>query len=196
MVRKVGCGSVNENMRFKKGTKQKILLLLLAGTALGFSRSPKNYFRILKGTASEWKEIDRKALVRAVREFYNDRVVKYKENNDGTLEIVLTKEGEKRALKFQIDEIEIKKPAEWDGKWRMVIFDIPEKKKKAREALRHKLKDLGFKELQKSVFVLPYECEDEIDFIVEVFEIRRFVRFVRVDSFTNEEQFKLKFNLH
>ena len=58
-----------------------------------------------------------------------------------------------------------------------------------------KLKELGFLELQKSVLVLPYECEDEIDFIVEVFLIRPFVRFIRVKSFTNEEQLKIKFNL-
>ena len=180
----------------KKETKQKMLLLLVAGATLGFSRSPKNYFMILESVANEWKDIDRKALVRAVREFYNDRIIDYKEKKDGTVEIVLTKEGKKKALKFQIDEIKIKKPEKWDGKWRVVIFDIPEKNKKAREALRNKLKELGFKELQKSVLVLPYECEDEIDFIAEVFEIRGFVRFMRVNSFTNDEQFKLKFGLY
>lgn len=183
-------------MRIKRSAKQKILLLLVGGLALGFSRSPKNYFKILAAVKEDWSDIERRELVRAVREFHNDRIIEYKEKEDGSLEIVLTKKGEKRALKFQIDEIKIKKPEEWDDKWRVVIFDIPEKKKKAREALRNKLKELGFKELQKSVFVLPYECEDEIDFIVEVFEIRRFVRFMRVDSFTNEEQFKLKFNLY
>jgi CRISPR-associated endonuclease Cas2 len=78
----------------------------------------------------------------------------------------------------------------------MVIFDIPEKKKRAREALRNKLKDLGFKELQKSVFIHPYECEDEIDFITKVFEIRPYIRFARLDMFTNEEQFKIKFKLY
>ena len=51
-------------------------------------------------------------------------------------------------------------------------FDIPEKLKRAREVLRDKLKDIGFIELQKSVFAHPFECEDEINFIVEVFQIR------------------------
>ena len=59
-----------------------------------------------------------------------------------------------------------------------------------------KLKELGFLELQKSVLVLPYECEDEINFIVEVFLIRPFVRFMRVKSFTNDEQLKIKFGLY
>ncbi len=183
-------------MNVKRNTKRKIILLLAAGVALGFSRSPKNYFKVLEAVKESWKDIERRELVRAVREFYNDRLVEYKENKEGVVEIVLTKDGEKRALKFQIDEIEIKKPDEWDGKWRVVIFDIPEKKKNAREAMRRKLKELGFEELQKSVFVFPYECEDEIDFIVEVFEIRPHVKFMRVDSFTNEEQFKLKFGIY
>ena len=92
--------------------------------------------------------------------------------------------------------MEVKKPAQWDKKWRIVIFDIPEKKKKAREALRKKLKELGFKELQKSVFVYPFECEDEIDFITEVFQIRPYVRFIKAVSITNEEQIRLKFNIY
>ena len=178
------------------GLKQKILLLLMAGVALGLSRSPKNYFRILDAVAKDWKDIERKRLFSVVREFYKKRLIDFKEHKDGTAEVILTKEGERRALRYQIDEIKIKKPEKWDSKWRLVIFDIPEKRKKAREALRDKLGDLGFKELQKSVFVIPYECEDEIDFIVEVFEIRPLVRFLRVDSFTNEEQFRLKFGLH
>lgn len=179
----------------RQETKQKILLLLLSGVALGLSRSPKGYFRILRETQKAWKDIERKRLYTLVREFYNDRLIDYKEDKDGSVKIVLTKEGQKKALKFKIDEMEIKKPSKWDGEWRIVIFDIPERFKKAREALRLKLKELGFLELQKSVFVLPYECEDEINFIMEVFLIRPFVRFVRAKSFTNEEQMKIKFNL-
>src|SRR3989339_2001216 len=179
----------------KKATKQKILLLLSSGLVLSLSRSPKNYFKIMKGLPSAWKEIDKNRLYRAVREFYNERLVDCKEDKDGFVKIVLTKEGEKKALKFKIDEMEIKKPAKWNGEWRVVVFDIPDRFKKAREALRIKLKELGFLELQKSVFILPYECEDEINFIVEVFLIRPFVRIVRAKSFTNEEQLKIKFNL-
>ena len=183
-------------MAIRSETKEKIILLLASGVVLGLSRSPRNYFKVLKGAAKEWKEINRNKLVRIVREFYNDRLIDYKEDKDGSVKIILTKEGQKKALKFKLDEMEIKKPVKWDGEWRVVIFDIPERFKKAREALRMKLKDLGFLELQKSVLVLPYECEDEIDFIVEVFLIRPFVRFVRVKSFTNEEQLKIKFGLY
>jgi len=179
----------------RRDAKQKVLLLLLGGVALGLSKSPKGYFKILKSLSENWRQIKIERLYRIVHEFYNDRLVDYKEDKDGFVKIVLTKEGQKKALRFKLDEMEIKKPAKWDGEWRIVIFDIPEKFKKAREALRMKLKELGFLELQKSVLVLPYECEDEINFIMEVFLIRPFVRFVRAKSFTNEEQLKIKFNL-
>lgn len=180
----------------RRDVKQKILLLIFSGIALGFSRSPSNYFKILKGISSTWKDINKSRLYSVIKEFYNERIIDYKEDNNGNVKIVLTKEGQKRALQFKLDEMEVKKPAQWDKKWRIVIFDIPEKKKKAREALRKKLKELGFKELQKSVFVYPFECEDEIDFITEVFQIRPYVRFIKAVSITNEEQIRLKFNIY
>ena len=179
----------------RRDTKQKVLLLLLSGLAMSLSRSPKGYYKILNNIPKQLKEIRRKRLYGIVREFYNDRFVDYKEDKDGSVKIILTKEGQKKALKFKLDEMEIKKPAKWDGEWRIVIFDIPEKFKKAREALRIKLKELGFLKLQESVFIFPYECEDEINFIMEVFLIRPFVRFMRVKSFTNEEQIRVKFGL-
>ena len=182
-------------MPINKLTKEKILLLLSAGVALSLSRTPKQYFKIVKNFPKEWREIKRRRLNEIIKEFYNDRLVSFKENKEGLAEIVLTKDGETKALRFKIDEIKIKRPAKWDGEWRIVIFDIPERFKKAREALRKKLKDLGFIKLQESVFIFPYECEDEIDFVVEVFQIRPFVRFVKAKSFTNEEQLKIKFGL-
>src|SRR3972149_717626 len=179
----------------KRDTKQKILLLLLAGISLSLTKSPKGYFKILRNLPKEWREIKHRRLNEIVKEFYNDRLVSFKENKEGLVEIVLTKDGETKAIRFKIDEMEIKKPAKWDGEWRIVIFDIPDKFKKAREALRRKIMDLGFRKLQESVFIFPHECEDEINFITEVFLIRPFVRFMRVKSFTNEEQIRLKFGL-
>jgi len=56
----------------------------------------------------------------------------------------------------------------WDGYWRIVIFDIEEKSKKQREALRRKLLSLGFGMWQKSVYITPYKIEGEIN---EYFQI-------------------------
>jgi len=45
----------------------------------------------------------------------------------------------------------------WDKKWRIVIFDIEEKQKRTREALRYKLRELGFGMIQESVWISPYD---------------------------------------
>ncbi len=176
-------------------TKRKVLLLLQAGLALSLSPSPKTDFYIFKQLAKEWKEIDRQYLYRIVREFYNERLVNWQEKEDGTIKVVLTEAGKKKVLEYNIDEIKIKIPPQWDEKWRLVIFDIPEKRRQARDALRLKIKELGFYEMQKSVFVFPFECRDEIDFIVEFFDIRPFVRYAEMTNLTNEAQLKLHFDL-
>lgn len=176
-------------------TQRKILLLLLGGLALGLSRSPKTSFQIIKGIKEEWKEIDRQALRRAIKSLYESKLIGEKQNPDGTITLVLTEKGKKKALTYDLDEMKIKKPARWDKKWRAVLFDIPEKLKKTREAVRYHLKQLGFYEFQKSVFIHPYDCKDEINYLIEFYDIRRFVRFIVADSLDNELHLKQHFGL-
>jgi len=65
----------------------------------------------------------------------------------------------------------------WDKLWRVVVFDIPENKKIARRALSRKLKQTGFYPMQKSVFVFPYNCKEEIDFIISYFSVEKYVNY-------------------
>lgn len=176
-------------------TKKKLLLLLASGIGLSLARTPKQYFKIIKETHYAYKEVDRRKLFRLISEFRHDRLVRCEDNPDGTTTIVLTENGQKRALRYNIDDIKIKTPPRWDKKWRLVIFDIPEKKKHGREILRSKLKELGFHQFQKSCFIYPHECENEINFVVELFELRPYVTLLRVEKITNEAALKLKFKL-
>ncbi|MFH1170764.1 MAG: hypothetical protein V1704_04365 [Candidatus Vogelbacteria bacterium] len=176
-------------------TKQKVLLLLATGLTLGLSRSFHNQRRILKILPKAWKEIDRRYLYRIINEFHHDRLADYREREDGTIDIVLTEAGKQKALSFKIDTMIIPKPSRWDKKWRLVVFDIPETKRPARDALRLKLRELGFKEFQKSVFVHPYPCTDEINFIVEFFEVRSHVHLAEVSKLSNDSKLRLHFDL-
>lgn len=182
--------------KFSSPTKQKVLLLLQAGIALGLSNSSRRQFWILKQLKKEWKDINRQYLYRIIREFKYERLIDCREQEDGSIKVVLTEKGKKHALQFNFEKMEIKKMSFWDGKWRMVFYDIPEKRKKLREALRKKLKELDFYELQKSVFVHPYPCKDEIDFIIEFFDARNFVHYAEIDNLTNEANLKLNFHLN
>ena len=153
---------------------------------MSLSRNPRQYFRTLKAIGKGYAEIERQALKNAITDLYKSKILEQKENTDGSLTIVLTENGKRKALTYQIDEMKIKKAQKWDKKWRIVLFDIPEKKKKIREAIRHHLKNLDFFEYQKSVFVQPYDCKNEIEYIIEFYNIRKYVRFIIADSLDNE----------
>ena len=174
-------------------TQRKILLLLLGGLALGLSRSPKTSFKIIKGIKKEWEEINHQSLRRAIRSLYKSKLINEKQNTDGTITLILTDKGKQKALTYDLDEMKIKKPEKWDKKWRVVLFDIPDNRKKIREALRGHLKNMQFYEFQESVFVHPYDCEDEINYLIEFYDIRKFVRFIVAESLDNELHLKHHF---
>ena len=183
-----------KGIRLGKNQK-KIATLLLGGVVLSLSATPKKQFQILGEIHDEFKNFDERFLKRSIKALYESKVIKCKENKDGIITLVLSDEGKKRAISYNIDNIEIKKPKRWDGKWRFVLFDVPERKRVIRNALRHHLKTIGFFEFQKSVFVQPYDCVDEIDYIIEMNEAREFVRFIVADSVDNELHLKKFFNL-
>lgn len=177
--------------------KQKILVALAAGMIMGLSRSPGQPIRILKTLPKIFKDIETKYFIRAVKEFHRDRLVNYLENPNGTdIQITISELGRKRVLKFDFDKLEIKKPLIWDKKWRLVFFDVPEKKRLIRDSFRIKLQDLGFQELQRSIFIHPYPCEAEINFAIEVLDARSYVRLAEVDWITNEADLLLRFHLN
>ena len=182
-------------MRHLGSVGKKIILLLEAGLILSLTHRPDIYFKVIKSTTREWKKINERSLRESIRKLYKSKIIDCKENNDGTIKLVLTEAGQKRALIFNLDKMEIKKPQKWDQLWRVVTFDIPEDNKKGRTALAAKLKELGFYPMQKSVFIHPYECKDEIDFIAEIFNLVPFVRFLRVKNIDIELDLKNKFHL-
>ena len=191
-------------MGLNKGSKlsrlgqnqQKVLLLLFGGVGLSLARTPKQYFRVVGEISREWKKINDRALNNAIRSLYQSRLIRERENPDGSLTMVLTDQGKKKAITFNIDNLEIKKPKVWDKKWRMVTFDIPERKRAARDVLRETLKRMGFYEFQKSVFVHPYPCQNELDYIIEYYEIRSYVRIVLAAELDNELHLRKIFNIH
>ncbi|MEK9175604.1 MAG: CRISPR-associated endonuclease Cas2 [Patescibacteria group bacterium] len=186
-------------MRYKEPkigpTTQKVLLLLASGIVLGLTKSPRYQIKILKETSDAWKEINRRALCRAIAKLYQTRLIDAKENNDETVTMILTERGKKKALTYEINNMHIAPMKQWDKKWRIVLFDVPEKHKRARDAIAHTLKKIGFYRLQKSVFVHPHECKDEIDFVVEFFQLRQFVRFIIANNIDNELHLKQHFKL-
>ncbi len=107
----------------------------------------------------------------------------------------ITPKGEKKLRNILIDEVIIKSPRKWDGKWRLVMYDLPIRFKKARDAFRWKLKDLGFYQFQKSVWVYPYPCEGEMMFVADFFGVRKHIEILEVSKILNDRKLKAHFSL-
>lgn len=126
----------------------------------------------------EWERLRKKGRLRfAIKRLEKQELVSWTEKN-GETTLSLTDNGKKKLLQYKLEQLQIKKPDKWDGLWRIVVFDIPEEKKVTREIFRKKLKELGFYQLQKSVFVYPHECKDEIDFLRHNLEIAPFAKYI------------------
>ncbi len=172
-------------MRNLSPTKKKILLLLLEGSTLLMSRSPGGYFKIIDKIKKSWSDIKKEKLLSDIRELYKSKLISMGENSDGTMTIILNNKGKEKALRYSLEKIKIPNQV-WDGGWRIVVFDIPESRRNARDTLRGLLKRMNFYELQKSVFVHPFDCKNEIDFLVEFFQLNKHVRYGVLRSIDNE----------
>lgn len=108
---------------------------------------------------------------------------------------VLTKKGEKLAEGYELRTLSIKKPCYWDGKWRIVMFDIKEFRRGARDELRSVLVGLGFEKLQRSAWVYPYPCADVIAIIKHKYELGKEVLYLEVDILENDHWLRKQFSL-
>ena len=104
----------------------------------------------------------------------------------------LTRKGE---LFLERNALPLKRPAKWDGKWRMVIFDIPENKKRHRDLLRTTITRLGFFRLQNSVWIYPYDCEELGTLLKTEYSLGKNVLYMIVDKIENSSFIKRHFRL-
>jgi len=175
--------------------KKKVLLLLFSGLALSCTRSPKQQWRIIQGVADEWRELTRQQIERAISSLYESRLVGVKRNSDGSFTLTLNEKGRKKSLTYNLETMQIPRTREWDGLWRIISFDIPEDIREARDSLRHHLLRLGFFELHQSTFVHAFECKNEIDYIVELCDLRQYVRFITATEIDVAVRLKRFFNI-
>ena len=107
----------------------------------------------------------------------------------------LTDAGRIRALRYKVDEINIEMPTWWDRRWRIVMFDVPESHKRSRDLFKDKLVELGFVQLQNSVYVHPAESHNEIEFIRTTYGIKDYVKLLLVDRIEGEQALRKHFDL-
>jgi len=183
-------------MRSNKNKEIAYKVLKIAGMGVLFTvvsiLAPKFPYLVLK-----------EYLKKCFREDYKDRQlrnsIKYLKRKNfiafKNKRFILTKLGRKYLKRrYVFTELEIKK-VPWDNKWRIVSFDIPKEQTPASSALRDKLKELGFFHFQRSVFIIPYPCEKEIEELTEELGISEHVHILVADRFKNDKVIVRKFKL-
>jgi len=182
----------------KSATVTKFVLMSLAVGGVVFVGALAPALFSLMGENRQSKRFSKKQIQSSFGALKKRKLIEIIQEKNGKTKVVLTNKGQKRIKEFCFEELRISKAKHWDEKWRVLIYDIPTKPKiynKAREALRCKIKEIGFMQLQKSVWVCPYECEDEILFLAESYYVTKFIEILTVEKMLHDDQLKRKFKL-
>lgn len=176
-------------------TKEVLLSLLKAGLVLSVAMVAPNALRVLKPLGQkpkEWEEYYPSSIERVTLRLWRKGHVEVKEGRDGYT-VVITEKGRSEVLKYDVEAMSIPRQKRWDGKWRMVFFDISEDK--ARQKFRETLRSMGFFPMQKSVYVQPFPCREQIEFLREVLSIPHYVKLATVESLENDADLRRFFRL-
>lgn len=87
------------------------------------------------------------------------------------------------------------RPASWDGKWRLVSFDVPVERNTMRDSLRALLVEFDFLPLQKSVWVSPFATEREFVELMEERGLWRYCKLMVVDILEGDQDLRRQFKL-
>lgn len=141
-------------------------------------------------------ELDERSRERELRRvmYYMKRegLIKYK-TDEYEHGIQLTKQGSKRLKNSTFANLSISAPSKWDGRWRLVFFDIPVQDNSRRHSLTSKLRRLGFQQLQRSIWIHPFPCRAEIEMVGEVLGVRKYLTYVEITEIDAEKQLKIRF---
>lgn len=100
----------------------------------------------------------------------------------------LTTAGQQLLVHYELRENPIKIPKRWDGKWRIIIFDVKEERRYLRDRVREQLQQWGFYQLQKSVWVYPYECEELIELLKTGHRLRHDLLYLTVVDMAQDKK--------
>ncbi|MBI2065494.1 MAG: hypothetical protein HYT68_00275 [Candidatus Zambryskibacteria bacterium] len=181
-----------ENRKIIRRTKMQeaVLLTIASGGRLGASLlvpEVLNFlFKLDLPTSSRSGEV-----VRSTASRLRKRGLLKFENGHYAMTVI----GEEILQRWQRADFKLTRPKRWDKKWRIIIFDIPEKKKAVRDEIRQIFVSAGLYRLQDSVWIYPYDCEDVIGLLKTDFGIGRDLLYVIADQIENDKYLRQEFDL-
>lgn len=107
----------------------------------------------------------------------------------------ITERAARHLDKIEINNLSITPSAHWDKTWRIVFFDIPETHKTGRDGFAARLRALGFGVLQRSVFICPYPCREEVALLARYYRVDTYVTYIETSYIDNDTPLREHFNL-
>ena len=192
----------SEELREKYAPAKHVLALVGAGAIVGLSLISPSAALIAKPFLDEkrkeeqesWKRYNAYYLRRTIRRLQKEKLVEVEEH-DGESVVTLTKNGKRRIMKYALDQLSIGKPKSWDKRWRLVLYDVEDHKKNLRDIFRSTLKGLGFYQLQESVWLYPYPCEEQISFLREYYGVGNEVIYAVTSLLEDDTPYRTYFNI-
>ncbi|MDP2655012.1 MAG: CRISPR-associated endonuclease Cas2 [bacterium] len=117
------------------------------------------------------------------------------EERDGTRYARITEKGKQMLEMESLRDKSTHKQKKWDGRWRVVLFDIPERRRGIRNRLRVFMQEYGFVRLQDSVWIYPYDCEDLIALAKANFRIGVDALYMIVEQLERDKHLREHFGL-
>lgn len=113
-------------------------------------------------------------------------------HHEGYVSIQPTPKGLHRLQDARIKNLTIPTPDSWDGRWRMVMFDIPVRHNQRRTLFTRQLQKLRFTRLRDSTWVYPYACFPQLDELARHHKVQQFVTYAEICSLDSGSSAKLR----
>ncbi len=176
-----------DELTFEKSrilVRQLLLCFVDFNRDLPFFDKARIYHLSLK-KYDKFRMADREKFTKALSYLKQKRFIKkYYKDRESFIE--LTDKGKELVKKCLTDQLMVIKPKVWDRRWRLVIFDIPNQKRKSRDVIRDKLEHIGFIKLQESVYVYPFECLAEINYLKNNYFLAPYIQYIVADRIETE----------
>jgi DNA-binding transcriptional regulator PaaX len=158
--------------RTRKNSISYYVLSALEKTAEGIFIDGISYSAQMRSLWGIPPKTKKSSVVEAIRRLKNKGIIERKVINDGRVILKLSALG--------IDYFSGKE--EWDGKYRIVVWDIPEKSKRVRNLFRRRLKEWDFKLWQKSVWVGKRNVTERLRNLISELGMKKYVAVIETDD--------------
>lgn len=187
---------IKQRMR-KNALRDTLLVSAYTTVAVGMAIMAPNSLQLLKQVKGAIGPSPR--LKRRISQKYSELVAQgIFERRIGPRgsEIILTEKGAQLGEEISLrKELKLSRPKKWDRKWRVIMFDVWERRRNVRDRLRRMLEEVGFMKIQDSVWVYPYPCEDLLIFLRKSLKLGPSILYMVVDEIERDESLRRHFNL-